>query len=206
MNKIPIDELNTFSEYVNEIKKNGTDIDFELPTFLSQHKPTKKDDGKKDKDPYDLEIYEFLEDLEILAYLRGYEAANEMLGSDSQPDASEMNKSIFRKIDGLDFKDRLQKHLENNDFPAIITLANTETERNYNDAVLAAGLKGGAKRKTWHTMEDLRVRDTHSYLEGMTVDISDDFYTFDNDHAPYPGGFEKVGNNANCRCFIDLHK
>ena len=51
-------------------------------------------------------------------------------------------------------------------------------------------------------MADERVRDTHSYLELETVGIDDDFYTYDGDHAPYPGLFALPENNINCRCEI----
>jgi hypothetical protein len=58
----------------------------------------------------------------------------------------------------------------------------------------------GAKSKTWVTMMDDRVRDTHDYLEGETVGIGEDFYTYDGDHASAPGLFELAENNVNCRC------
>lgn len=47
---------------------------------------------------------------------------------------------------------------------------------------------------------DEKVRDTHQYLEGMTVGIDEDFWTYDNDHASAPGMFEFAENNVNCRC------
>jgi hypothetical protein len=49
-------------------------------------------------------------------------------------------------------------------------------------------------------MMDEKVRDTHQYLEGMTVGIEEDFWTYDNDHASAPGLFEFAENNVNCRC------
>ena len=49
-------------------------------------------------------------------------------------------------------------------------------------------------------MADEKVRDTHQYLELMTVDIDEDFYTYDGDHASAPGMFELAQNNVNCRC------
>jgi hypothetical protein len=53
-------------------------------------------------------------------------------------------------------------------------------------------------------MMDEKVRDTHKYLEGMTVALDEEFYTYDGDHAPAPHGFTKVENNANCRCVVTL--
>lgn len=54
--------------------------------------------------------------------------------------------------------------------------------------------------KTWVTMNDDRVRDTHFYLEGVTVPFDARFYTYDGDSALYPGGFEYPQNVVNCRC------
>ncbi len=82
----------------------------------------------------------------------------------------------------------------------LIRKAETETHRDANTAALETAKKAGAKNKTWVTMLDDKVRETHAYLEGMTVPIGDDFYTYDGDHAPAPGLFDLAENNVNCRC------
>ena len=58
--------------------------------------------------------------------------------------------------------------------------------------------------KRWQTMMDDRVRDTHSYLEGMEVPYNEDFWTYDSDHAPAPGMFNRPENNINCRCVVEV--
>lgn len=58
--------------------------------------------------------------------------------------------------------------------------------------------------KTWMTMLDEKVRDTHQYLEGMTIPLDDEFYTYDGDHAQAPGGFTSAAENCNCRCQLDI--
>ena len=63
---------------------------------------------------------------------------------------------------------------------------------------------GSPLAKTWVTMMDDKVRDTHQYLEGMTVPLDDEFYTYDGDHAQAPGGFTKPENCVNCRCQLDI--
>lgn len=83
---------------------------------------------------------------------------------------------------------------------AITRIAETEMHRIANTAALDTAKYAGAKYKTWATMLDDKVRDTHDYLEGETVDIDDDFYTYDGDHASAPGLFELAENNVNCRC------
>lgn len=83
---------------------------------------------------------------------------------------------------------------------AITRIAETEMHRIANTAALNTAKYAGAKSKTWVTMLDDKVRDTHDYLEGETVDIDEDFYTYDGDHASAPGLFELAENNVNCRC------
>ena len=58
--------------------------------------------------------------------------------------------------------------------------------------------------KNWITVRDDKVRETHSYLEGQSVPLEEEFFTFDGDHAAYPGGFTKAENNVNCRCIVRL--
>ena len=59
--------------------------------------------------------------------------------------------------------------------------------------------------KNWYTVMDDKVRETHRYLEGASVSLDEEFWTFDGDHAAYPGGFTKAENNVNCRCTVELH-
>ena len=72
--------------------------------------------------------------------------------------------------------------------------------KKYTSIGMETARKAGAKNKSWITMMDEKVRDTHQYLEGMTVGIDEDFYTYDGDHAPAPGLFEFPENSINCRC------
>ena len=58
--------------------------------------------------------------------------------------------------------------------------------------------------KTWFTMRDEVVRDTHNYLESQSIPLEEEFFTYDGDHAPYPGQFTKAENNVNCRCIVRL--
>lgn len=83
---------------------------------------------------------------------------------------------------------------------AIIRIAETETHRDANTAALETATRAGATSKTWVTMLDDRVRDTHNYLEGVTVSINEDFYTFGGAHAQAPGMFGVPEEDVNCRC------
>ena len=100
-------------------------------------------------------------------------------------------------------------HVRNESPGRLVTLAESEFHRVYNQAVENGGQEFARRgnpnvTKTWYTVRDEKVRETHDYLEGVSVRIGEDFYTFDGDHAAYPGGFLKVENNANCRCIVLL--
>ena len=144
-------------------------------------------------------------DLLITAYVFGTEEASVMMDDDIPPDMDEMKKAIELKIDGKDFRQRIEEHLSEGNIDLIGTVADTDAIRVYNTAVLNTGLKAGATQKTWRTMEDDKVRDTHLPLDGITVPIDAYFYTYDGDKAQQPGEFEKAQNNANCRCLLEVH-
>lgn len=80
-----------------------------------------------------------------------------------------------------------------------------EANRCFNSGVIEAG-KGENVTKTWETMGDEKVRDTHWFLEGKTIPFDEEFITYDGDSAQAPGMFELAENNVNCRCFISLRK
>ena len=153
--------------------------------------------------------------LELLAeaYLLGIKDSSEMMNEEIKPDEARMEEVIFLRIAGLNFEDRAERHIENGDLPALQTLTETEYHRVYNTAaadgveeVVRETGKPVAIQKTWHTMRDDRVRDTHIDLEGVTVKLGQEFFTSDGDHSPFPGGFSNVENNANCRCWLTYRR
>ncbi len=144
----------------------------------------------------------------IKAYLKGVEHAILMLRTDFEVDTDKMNQAIYRKIDGRDFTDRIEEYVLRGNFSAFQVLVETEYHRIYNNAIYDCFVDFSENGdfgvvKVWRTMGDDRVRETHAYLEGVAVDLEDEFYTLDGDHAPYPGGFQKAENNVNCRCHIE---
>ncbi len=64
----------------------------------------------------------------------------------------------------------------------------------------------GVIYKTWETMLDDRVRDTHRPLEMTKIPFDEYFYTYDGDYALRPGGFIFPENNINCRCRLRLSR
>lgn len=177
---MPFDELNRLEaaipEYMNRENKSKADLD---------------------------SLLDMLEDLFLLAYANGVESANVSLGADISADVSDVQDTVDREIAGETWRERVEDYFLNGGTAAdIVRVMETEMHRDYNEAALATARKAGAKTKTWMTMMDDRVRETHDYLQSMTVGIDEEFYTYDGDHAYAPGGFELAENNVSCRCVL----
>lgn len=147
----------------------------------------------------------------VSAYTLGISDASIMLEHQISIELDEMEEAIYMMIDGKTFADRVADHVEAEDLTALQTLAKSEYHRVYNAAVVDGGEQYAQRInpnviKTWCTRLDDRVRDTHDYLEGMTVGLNERFFTYDGDSALFPGGFAKAENNCGCRCVVTLSK
>ena len=177
---LPMDELNRLDEAFRE--QFGYD---ELPKDKAIMKA----------------VEDLLEDFFLYAFAMANEVTNENLSSDYQPSIDDVMQVVDPEVAGMTWRERVEEYFSNGGTGADISrIADTETHRIANTAAFNTAKHAGATTKTWVTMADERVRDTHSYLELETVGIDDDFYTFDGDHAPAPGLFELPENNINCRC------
>lgn len=146
----------------------------------------------------------------INAYRQGTEVASKMLNYEVNADTEDMLEAIYVLIDGKTWEDRAREHIDSNNMSELQTLVESEYHRIYNTAIQNTAESyhietGSTVTKTWITLKDNKVRETHRYLEGMTVGIDEMFVTYDRDFAQYPGGFTKAGNNVNCRCVIRLN-
>jgi hypothetical protein len=164
------------------------------------------DDAELKRTPED-DIIEDLLGMLIMAYERGHRDVNEMLETDLPVDDKRMYEVIYHMIDGKTFEDRARTHIREEDPGRLIGLAESEYHRVYNasgnDAAETSGL---AVTKTWVTMVDDRVRETHDFLEGVTVPLAERFYTIDGDSARYPGDFMNAENNCSCRCLLKFSR
>ena len=175
---LPMDELNRLESEIRE--RYGSE-------------PLQKRDEE--------DIIDELLDLFLLAYAMGNSATNSDLSSEWMPPVDDVMKVVDAKVAGKTWRERVEDYFENGGSAEdIVRIAETESHRIANTAALDTATKAGAKRKTWATMLDDRVRETHDYLEGQTVGIDEDFYTYDGDHASAPGLFALAENNVNCRC------
>ena len=183
----PFDEVNAFRQNLR---------DFHLDPRTGRIK------SREDCD----DIIDEMLDLFLLAYERGNRVINEQFGGSYEPPVEDVEKTILLKIDGKTWVDRVNDWYEQGgDEADIMRIVETETTRDGNTAADDTAIANGAKTKTWRTMEDDRVRDTHAYLFGTSVPIDSDFYTYDGDHARAPGLFSDPANNINCRCELEYH-
>ena len=177
---LPFDEINAFVTKLNSWFPNG--------------KLAKRRDRDED-------ILDEMFDLFLLAYAMGNEVTNASLSSDWEPPVEEVLKTVNKKIEGKTWRERTEEYFESGgSVDDLVRIIETESHRDANEAALTTAKHGGAGKKTWVTMLDERVRDTHQYLEKVSVGIDEDFYTYDGDHAPAPGLFSLPENNINCRC------
>lgn len=193
MDLMPFDELNQFREFVAAYKSEMYHTERERRQF--------RDD-----------LEEYIEWLLIEAYSYGNVQARADLGLlDEDRDYMNPDKiraAIDKRVADKTAFERLAEYADDDtstveDFQRV---AETDTARVYSTAVLdtAEATKIPGIKKQWHTMEDNRVRDSHSYLDGMIVPYESDFYTIDSDHARAPGLFSLPENNCGCRCWLSL--
>lgn len=151
------------------------------------------------------EIIDELLALFLLAYANGVDEINEQFGTAIAPSAQELQAIVYAPVDGATWRDRvLAWYAAGGTIDEIMRIAETEAHRIGNTAEYETAVKAGATKKKWLTMLDDRVRDTHVYLESVSVPIDAEFYTFDGDHAPAPGLFQKADNNVGCRCELEF--
>ena len=184
---LPFDELNNIQEQLEEWSFS---VDGE--------------DGKT-KRRFDADAcVDIVLDALIMAYVYGVDYANETFGTSIPPTQQAMKETIYKKVADKDFEQRVREYAEEGRLPEMMRVVETDMTRVFNEGSMSTAKQAGAKTKTWLTMMDDKVRDTHSYLEGTTVPVDAEFYTFDGDHASAPGGFMMAENNANCRCILSF--
>lgn len=171
----------------------------ELNKFADQIRNRYGKEKLKAEDAED--IIDELLDLFLLSYAMGNEVTGENLGKSWRPSVDDVEKTVNAKVAGQTWEERVEDYFANGgSVDDIVRIAETEMHRIANTAALDTAKKIGATKKTWATMLDDKVRETHDYLEGMTVGINEDFRTYDDDYAPAPGMFQLAQNNVNCRC------
>lgn len=158
----------------------------------------------------------------LFCYLDGVDDANNELGTQITPNADEIDTAINFRIDGLTYSDRVNKHIDDYEMKvessedngkavdelvnSLTVLADTEGNRDFNTGKFNTAVTGKAGTKTWMTMLDDRVRDAHSFLEGVTVPMDGLFYAPTGESARYPGDFGVPELDCGCRCELKYGK
>ena len=148
------------------------------------------------------EFCDWLEFVLCHVYAYGWQGVEDILGKIEVEDNGDL-ETVNLKIDGKTFRDRV---LDADTAEEVIRVIDTEAHRDYNTGAFNAAKESGIPnlRKKWQTMMDDRVRDPHSYLEGVEVGLDDLFYTYTGDSALYPGGFGVPELDINCRCVVTI--
>ena len=135
---------------------------------------------------------DYLEYVLCLVYAYGWHDAEEIVGIVPFEGGRDI-ETVDKEIEGKTFRERI---------------IDTESHRDYNTAVYEAAKESGISglKKTWNTMLDDKVRESHRFIEGVSVGLEDLFYTDNDDSALFPGGFSLPENNINCRCFVTLER
>lgn len=137
------------------------------------------------------------------AYIEGFASAEYMLQQEEDIEDDLLFFALEKEYDGESIYEKFVDYYENGDSEKLKTLVESEFHRVYGQGGMdMAEATGKPVYKTWVTMADDRVRETHDYLEGMTIPLNEKFRTLDMDEALAPGGFTLPDNNCNCRCLL----
>ena len=148
------------------------------------------------------EFCDWLEFVLCHVYAWGWQGVEDVLGRINVMWNGDL-ETVNAEIAGQTFRDRI---MDEDTAEEIVRVIDTEAHRDYNAGTYNAAKASGKPnlKKRWETMQDDKVRDPHSYLQGVTVGLDDMFYTYTGDGALYPGGFGVPELDINCRCVISI--
>lgn len=165
----------------------------------------------KDQDPEQLKKYKAdyideITDFFVLSYVYGTNDAGKQLDQEIMPDLADLQEALSKRFDGKDYKERLSDYFDNGTTYDINRVLETDMHRIYNTGLWDGARRAGATHKTWQTMQDNRVRDTHVYLDGVTIPIDAEFYSYMGGKTMYPGQWGIAEEDCGCRCWVTFSK
>ena len=135
----------------------------------------------------------------LLSYMRG----NNLTNPDHKPTLKTIMQTIDDEVQGKTWRERMRDHFnEGGTIDDVKRIIETEAHRDANTAAYEAAKAAGCTTKTWHTMQDDRVRDTHVYLDGVTAPIDGYFYSFRGGKTLFPGQWGIAEEDVGCRCWL----
>lgn len=149
-------------------------------------------------------ITDLMLDWLALAYADGKTDVEDQLRGETDIPVGRIQEVIYAKVGGKNAFERLEDDLDS--IEDLLLLFENERQRVYNTAGNDTATELKAKFKTWHTMLDDRVRDTHDYLEGMVKPMNEPFYTYNGNSAMYPRSFGEPSEDIGCRCYCTYTK
>lgn len=181
MDLMPFDELNRFEAALPAHFENGrikSELDFE-------------------------DILDLMLDIFLLSYANGVVETNAALASTYEPTLDDVMRTVDKEVVGKTWRDRMREIYDSGGTVAdVVRIAETEAHRDSNAAAYETAKAAGAKNKTWHTMLDDRVRDSHFWLEGVSAPIDGEFYNYKGESTMYPGEWGIAEEDVNCRCWV----
>lgn len=160
-----------------------------------------KSDLERNWDDIDAAIEVALDWL-LLAYADGKSDTEVQLNGHTEVGIDHVIGVISEEIGGKNVFERINEYVELNEVEDLVMMLGNERQRVYNTASFETATELGAKTKTWHTMEDNRVRDSHFYLDKVTKPINEEFHTIWGNSGQHPGGFNAPDDDINCRCYL----
>ena len=181
MDLMPFDELNRFEAALPAHFENGrikSELDFE-------------------------DILDLMLDIFLLSYANGVVETNAALASTYEPTLDDVMRTVDKEVVGKTWRDRMREIYDSGGTVAdVVRIAETEAHRDSNAAAYETAKAAGAKNKTWHTMLDDRVRDSHFWLEGVSAPIDGEFHNYKGESTMYPGEWGIAEEDVNCRCWV----
>jgi len=124
-------------------------------------------------------------------------------GYDSSRYADRVQKSIESIVDTT-IKNPDTEYFKSDERALLI--GETETNMIGNDDSLMTAIAEGKKWKTWITMRDKRVRETHTQVDGVMIPI-DEFFQVGDAQMLYPcdieNAYDSPDETQNCRCVLE---
>lgn len=164
-------------------------------------------DGKLVAEDDHEDILDWMLDIFLLAYANGVNQTNQSLSTNWIPPIDAVMDTVDKKVAGKTWKQRVEEYFANGgSVDDLVRIAETEAHRDSNEGAFTVAAKVGAKTKTWVCMMLPTSRDTHIYLNGTTVPIDAEFYTFMGNKAQFPGQFGVAEEDVNCMCQLSYGK
>lgn len=177
----------------------------EISALTAEADRLKSPDRATKKDEVDKYIDE-VTDLFVMSYVFGTNELNDELGTNIEPDLTEMRAVIEEKFDDKDYRDRIREYMESGTAYDIKRVVETDAHRVYNAAKFTGAKKSGAKKKTWNCMMLPTSRDSHVYLDGVTIPMDAEFYSINGGSTLYPGQWGIAEEDCNCVCWLTFSK